>query len=54
MPRWKRWRAKTAPCSALPADGVAVFPADDEFTALWRKKPVRAACSPSAWMRKPT
>jgi UDP-N-acetylmuramoyl-tripeptide--D-alanyl-D-alanine ligase len=21
---------------ALPADGVAVFPGDDEYTALWR------------------
>jgi UDP-N-acetylmuramoyl-tripeptide--D-alanyl-D-alanine ligase len=30
--------------SALPADGVAVFPADDEYTPLWKKLAGKRAC----------
>ena len=30
--------------SALPADGVAVFPADDDFTPLWKKLAGERAC----------
>lgn len=30
--------------SALPANGVAVFPADDEFTPLWKKLAGERAC----------
>ena len=30
--------------SALPADGVAVFPADDEYTPLWKKFAGERAC----------
>ena len=30
--------------STLPADGVAVFPADDEYTPLWKKLAGKRAC----------
>ena len=41
----RRWRARTARCSqALPADGVAVFPGDDEYAALWRTRLRQAPC----------
>jgi UDP-N-acetylmuramoyl-tripeptide--D-alanyl-D-alanine ligase len=39
---------------ALPADGTAVFPADDAFTPLWRQLAGARRVRPSRWTAAPT